>query len=80
MQFALNAYWEPLDFELSDLPDWAGMRGTGWRRIIDTSQPAPRDLVPPGEAELVKGPTHRVEARSVVVLFAGAKPQRLGAS
>ena len=80
MHFALNAYWEPLDFELPHLPDWAGMLGTGWRRIIDTSQPAPRDLVAPGEAELVKGPTHRVEARSVVVLFASAKPQRLGAS
>ena len=80
MHFALNAYWEPLDFELPDLPDWAGTMGTGWRRTIDTSQPVPRDLVPPVETELVKGPSHRVGERSVVMLFASARAWRPSAS
>ena len=34
----LNAYWEPLAF---DLPPAAG----GWRRWIDTSLPSPDDIV-----------------------------------
>jgi glycogen operon protein len=70
MHFALNAYWEPLDFELPALPDWAGAEGTGWRRVIDSAQAAPNDLVLPANAEQVTGSTHRVTARSVVVLFA----------
>jgi isoamylase len=77
MHFALNAWWQPLDFELPELPDWAGRLGTGWRRVIDTSRPSPQDLVPPEHAELVTGPTHRVGDRSVVMLFAAARPPRL---
>ncbi len=77
MHFALNAYWEPLDFDLPVLPDWAGTAGTGWRRIIDTSRSAPQDLVLPGDAEPVAGATHRVAARSVVMLFAGPQTQPL---
>ena len=68
MHFALNAWWQPLEFELPALPDWAG---TGWRRVIDTSRPAPADLCHTDAAEAVAGASHRVEARSVVVLFAG---------
>jgi len=71
MHFALNAYWEALHFELPVLPDWAN---SGWRRVIDSSQPSPRDLVDFGQAEAVAGAAHRVEARSVVVLFAAARP------
>ncbi len=67
MHFALNAYWQPLDFELPTLP--AGAPG-GWRRVVDSSLPSPRDLVEPAQGELVSGPTHRVADRSVVVLFA----------
>ncbi|HMW23234.1 MAG TPA: glycogen debranching protein GlgX [Burkholderiaceae bacterium] len=72
MHFALNAYWEALDFELPALPDWAS---SGWRRVIDSHRPAPQDLVDFPHADPVSGPTHRVEARSVVVLFAGQAPQ-----
>jgi isoamylase len=68
MHFALNAWWEPLDFELPALPDWAS---SGWRRVIDTSQPAPADLCEPDAGKAVAGTHHRVEPRSVVVLFAG---------
>jgi glycogen operon protein len=67
MHFALNAWWEPLPFELPALPADAL---TGWRRIIDSARDAPHDLADFEQAQGVTGPTHRVEARSVVVLFA----------
>lgn len=67
MHFALNAYWEPLDFELPALPAQAH---SGWLRIIDTARPSPQDLVELAQAEGAIGPRHRVEARSVVVMFA----------
>jgi isoamylase len=70
MHFALNAWWEPLDFELPALPEWAD---SGWRRIIDTSRKSPDDLVPFGQATRMDGPTHRVGPRSVVALFAAAQ-------
>jgi glycogen operon protein len=67
MHFAMNAYWEPLDFELPPLPPEA----TGpWRRILDSSRSPPHDLVELSQAEAVVGTAHRVPARSVVVLFA----------
>jgi isoamylase len=68
MHFALNAWWHPLDFELPALPDWAD---SGWRRVIDTSRPAPANLCEPDAGERVAGSSHRVGPRSVVVLFAG---------
>ncbi len=67
MHFALNAYWEAMDFELPALPPWAA---TGWRRVIDSARPSPQDLVDFTQAARVPGTTHRVAARSVVVLFA----------
>ena len=70
MHFALNAYWEALDFELPELPDADARAGAAWRRVIDSARPAPEDLVLPGAGEVVSGATHRVAARSVVVLFA----------
>ena len=70
MYFALNAYWEPLQFDLPPHSEGGGTAAV-WRRVVDTSRPAPHDLVSPGTAERVTGPTYRVAARSVVVLFAG---------
>jgi isoamylase len=64
---ALNAYWEPLDFELPPLTD--DVAGA-WRRWIDTSLDAPDDIVPWEEAPEVPGPAYGAGARSVVVLFA----------
>jgi isoamylase len=78
IHFGFNAYWESLAFELPDLPVWAGANGTGWRRVVDTSQPAPQDLVVPEHAELVAGRTHSVAPRSVVLLFAAARALRIG--
>jgi glycogen operon protein len=63
----LNAYWEPLTFELP--PSGDGDAGP-WRRWIDTSLDAPHDIVPWQEATAVSGHAYRAGARSVVVLFA----------
>jgi glycogen operon protein len=62
----LNAYWEPLEFELPKLES-----GERWRRWIDTTLDSPQDIVPWQAAPLVPGSTYRVGARSVVMLFAG---------
>jgi glycogen operon protein len=62
----LNAYWEPLDFELPGTGD----RGP-WRRWIDTSLDSPQDIVPWQVAPTLGGNSYRVEARSVVMLFTG---------
>jgi glycogen operon protein len=64
--YLLNAYWEPLDFELPALA--AGQR---WRRWIDTARESPEDIVPWKAAPSVGEGTYRAEARSVVVLIAG---------
>jgi glycogen operon protein len=64
----LNAYWEPLEFEL---PSEEQAEGNPWRRWIDTSLDSPQDIVPWQEAIPVSGPTYRAETRSVVILFAG---------
>jgi glycogen operon protein len=67
MYFALNAYWEPLEFQLPDLPDWAQ---SGWRRVLDTSLSPPNDIVLPTAAPQVTTSTYSVGPRSVVVMFA----------
>jgi isoamylase len=65
--FILNAYWEPLEFELPDTLDGP------WRRWIDTALPSPEDIVPWQSAQPVQGATYPAEARSVVMLYAGGK-------
>ena len=62
----LNAYWEPLDFELPPVGVDGGSR---WRRWIDTAQETPNDIVAWRNAVLVPGRTYRVGPRSVAVLF-----------
>jgi glycogen operon protein len=64
----LNAYWEPLVFELPG-PDGGGRNR--WRRWIDTALDSPDDIVPWQTAPTVPDDTYRVEARSVVFLFRG---------
>jgi glycogen operon protein len=76
MHFALNAWWQPLDFALPELPAWAA--AGGWRRIIDTGLPSPQDIVAPEDGVALAGATHRVGARSVVMLVAGVAPDRGG--
>jgi isoamylase len=56
----LNAYWEPLQFELPH---------AAWRRWIDTVLDSPDDIVEWEHASPVPGYTYLAEPRSVVVLF-----------
>ena len=67
----LNAYWEPLEFEL---PPAAGGAGHPWHRWIDTFLDSPHDIADWERAPLVSGDSYRAEPRSVVVLFAGVEP------
>jgi len=69
----LNAYWEPLEFELSPVAD--GGRHP-WRRWIDTFLDSPHDIVDWKRAPSVPGHSYRAEPRSVVVLFLGPEPER----
>ncbi len=71
----LNAYWEPLDFEL---PPVAGQGGNPWRRWIDTSLDSPYDIVEWRTSPEVKGLKYRAEGRSVVVLFADVNEVKEG--
>jgi len=64
----LNAYWEPLDFEL---PRLDSTRGNPWRRWIDTALDSPRDILEWEAADPVPGGVYRAESRSVVMLFTG---------
>jgi glycogen operon protein len=59
----LNAYWEPLEFELPPLESGA------WRRWIDTSLKSPDDIAVWDEAPPVVDSAYRVADRSVVLLF-----------
>jgi glycogen operon protein len=61
----INAYHEPLDFEVQERP--AG----GWRRAIDTGLASPLDIAEPGEETPVASLRYRVTPRSVVVLLGG---------
>jgi glycogen operon protein len=62
--FILNAYFEPLEFELPELA-----RGT-WGRWIDTGLESPEDIVPWDQTKPVPGKTYRAAAHSVALLFA----------
>ena len=69
----LNAYWEPLEFEL---PAAADGGEHPWRRWIDTFLASPDDIVDWERAPLVAGPSYRAGPRSVVLLFTGLEPER----
>ena len=66
--FILNAYWEPLEFELPVVGE-----GASWRRWIDTALDSPNDIVPWQTAPAISGNSYRAEARSVVLLYAVAE-------
>lgn len=67
LHMILNAFWEPLDFQL---PPVDNGEEHPWRRWIDTALESPHDIVDWRSSPPVPGYTYRAEARSVVVLFA----------
>jgi len=68
----LNAYWEPLDFELPVLAN-----GEKWRRWIDTSLASPQDIVEWQTAEALPDWLYHAGSRSVVVLASGTAFQKV---
>jgi isoamylase len=61
----LNAYWEPLKFELPPVP---ADRQQRWRRCIDTALDSPDDICPWETAPVVTQATYVAQPRSVVLL------------
>ena len=62
----LNAFWEPLDFELPKVAN-----GGIWRRWIDTTLDSPQDIVAWQSAQPVSSDVYRAGPRSVVMLASG---------
>ena len=62
---AINAYWQPLKFELSSI---AGVVHREWHRSIDTSLPAPDDVIDSAMGLRVTDSHYLVNARSIVML------------
>jgi glycogen operon protein len=60
----LNAYSEPLSFELPPVHDGEQL----WRRCIDTALASPDDFRPMTSAPEFTGSTYQVQSRSIVVL------------
>jgi len=61
----LNAYWEPLRFELPPIPE-PGLRP--WRCWLDTSLEPPADIYLFSDAPPVAGTSYLVHPRSIVAL------------
>jgi isoamylase len=60
----LNAYWEPLDFELPP-----ATAANPWRRWLDTSLESPGDIVETQAAPSVTTASYRAGPRSVTALY-----------
>jgi isoamylase len=68
LHLMINAYWEPLDFEL---PPCGAAQGL-WRRCIDTYLSPPEDICDLTEAPQLEGSSYRAQPRSVVLLLANS--------
>ena len=69
--FMMNAYWEPLEFEI---PPVTESFNSGWKRWIDTYLESPEDILDaPNTAPSIKINSYLVQPRSIVVLIAGKK-------
>jgi glycogen operon protein len=61
----INAYWEPLEFELPP-PDGDGP----WRRIVDTALASPDDVREWDDAPALRAAKYSVQPRSIALLMA----------
>jgi isoamylase len=64
LHMMLNAYWEPLTFELPELSPQQH-----WCRVIDTFMPSPDDFCPPSAHAYIASDTYLLQPRSVVLLM-----------
>jgi isoamylase len=63
----INAWWEPLSFELPKLRE---QPGEGWHRWLDTSLSSPEDIMPWEDAPRIEGNTYELPSRSAAVVLA----------
>jgi len=70
LHLMVNAYWEPLEFEVPP--------GGLWRRIIDTFPDSPEDVCYWEDAPRIEGPSYRVQPRSMVFLATVAESDSIG--
>jgi glycogen operon protein len=76
VHWILNAYWEPLTFELPRLAE-----GSCWHRWIDTTLESPHDITEWNSAPLMDAQSYVAGPRSVVVLVSSTgQPQTAPAS
>jgi isoamylase len=75
MHLIMNAFWEPLEFELP-----APEGGRAWRRWIDTSLDSPNDITSWKDAPTFSEGRYRAAPRSVAVLWAPLPPAEAGAA
>lgn len=73
----LNAYWEPLRFELPPVPH---DESQPWRRWLDTSLQAPDDICTFSNAPLLEGSSYLVNPRSIVALARIAEARSVNSS
>jgi isoamylase len=64
LHIIVNAYWEPLEFELPPLAD----PQEEWRRCIDTYLDPPDDILQWAQASQLESSIYRAQPRSIVVL------------
>jgi glycogen operon protein len=67
LHLILNAYWEPLEFEL---PSTQNGSRTPWQRWIDTALETPDDIVDWRQAPVISRSSYRAQAHSVAALYA----------
>ncbi len=65
MHFIINAYHEPLEFEIPEVDTMHE-----WRRMLDTSDHSPQDINPWKSATIHKGKTYLVQPFSMVIFIA----------
>jgi isoamylase len=68
----LNAYWEPLEFEL---PHTGDQTQNAWRRWIDTALDSPHDIEEWETAPFIPCRTYSSRPHSLVILFAKVIPE-----
>jgi glycogen operon protein len=69
-QVIVNAYWEPLEFEI---PQLRTRRNGRWRRIVDTYLESPDDFSEMATAPIVQTDTYLVQPRTIVILASEIK-------
>ena len=58
----INSHWEDHQFKVQEGKPFE------WRRVVDTAQPSPNDIMEPGSEPRLKDENYLVRARSIVVL------------